>query len=137
MLTDGRVLDVKDISQGKNALKDGKVGVVSYKIKVKEGDELYGLDIRGAKAEIVKEGATPIQTMELSDTAAADETSEADGSTVPEVGTDVQPESVDDAYVGEDSFIDDPFNAGADWGDENGWDDTVMNTADFDTDSEA
>lgn len=52
-LADGRQLLVKEIQAGKNKLKPGKTATLNYAATVAEGDELYGLDLRGASAEIL------------------------------------------------------------------------------------
>ena len=52
-LADGRQLLVKEIPAGTNKLKPGKTGTLNYTVTVAEGDELYGLDLRGASAEIL------------------------------------------------------------------------------------
>ncbi|MEG1514777.1 MAG: Ig-like domain-containing protein [Clostridia bacterium] len=61
MLSDGRALTVKEVTEGDKPLKPGKMAVMGYKVKVAEGQELYGLDLRGAAAELLKVGEQPFQ----------------------------------------------------------------------------
>ena len=78
---------VKDITEaGKNKLKPGKTGVLAFKVKVREGDPLYGLDLRGAQAQILKEGELPLTPAATAGADAADTTADElmDDSNFPE-----------------------------------------------------
>lgn len=58
-LADGTSYTLQQIEAGKKKLKAGKSGAISYKIPVAQGDPFYGLDLRGASAQILKEGELP------------------------------------------------------------------------------
>ena len=61
-LADGQMISVQEIPAGKRKLKAGKTGAITYKVKVEEGDALYGLDLRDASAQLVT-GAQPRETV--------------------------------------------------------------------------
>ncbi len=59
-LSDGTSVAFKEFTAaGKQKLPAGKTGALTYKVKVKDGDPLYGLDLRGASAQLFKPGEMP------------------------------------------------------------------------------
>ncbi|MDO4548430.1 MAG: Ig-like domain-containing protein, partial [Clostridia bacterium] len=136
MLADGRVLSVREVNAGNRRLKNGKQGYLTYQVTVEEGDDLYGLNLIGAAAEIVAEGAEPYQSVAVTQ-AADEEASDGIQDAIDDsVDMDVVdeyayiPEDIDDAYIDDDSFIDDPFGSDDDWSD------AMINTADYDLETE-
>lgn len=57
-LQDGTSVAFKELEAGKK-LAAGKAGTLGFKVKVQEGDALYGLDLRGATAQLYPQGEMP------------------------------------------------------------------------------
>ncbi|MEA4897432.1 MAG: Ig-like domain-containing protein [Eubacteriales bacterium] len=57
-LKDGTSVAFKELEAGKK-LAPGKAGTLGFKVKVQEGDALYGLDLRGATAKLYPQGEMP------------------------------------------------------------------------------
>ena len=77
-LADGQSFPVREIAEGGRKLKAGKNGVITYKTKVAQGDALYGLDLRGASAQLVTAGqGSGTTSLSESETAPGSETQES------------------------------------------------------------
>lgn len=80
-LADGQSFPVKEITAGSRKLKAGKNGVITYKTKVAQGDVLYGLDLRGASAQLVTASqAAQTTPLDETETAASGDATAADQS---------------------------------------------------------
>lgn len=59
-LADGQSIQVNQVEAGKQKLKKGGTGIKTFKVKVDPNSPLYGLDLRGASAQIVTADMTQI-----------------------------------------------------------------------------
>lgn len=100
-LADGTPMKFMEIKAGKKKLAAGKQGVISYKVKVQEGDALYGLDLRDAAAQLYKPGEEPTTQLPQTELTDPQDAGEAD------VPVD------DDALPEEDDLDDDPLSGDA------------------------